>query len=158
MCVFCRLVGGNLSVFVSLLGTKFLPPNSRFNIRWEDVILFFEDVSESSQTVDRMLSSLANNGILDKVAGVVWGTCVGCSQSYVYSAFCILVLLPSVRNTITRFSVPLEEILRQHLKMPAFMNATIGHDGDQWTIPLGVLAEMDADAGTIRLLEPAMSD
>lgn len=40
--------------------------------------------------------------------------------------------------------------------MPVFANAMFGHIDVQFTLPVGVLVEMDADAHTIRLLEPAV--
>jgi muramoyltetrapeptide carboxypeptidase len=33
----------------------------------------------------------------------------------------------------------------------------IGHIDDQATLPVGCLAELDADAGTLTLLEPGVS-
>jgi muramoyltetrapeptide carboxypeptidase len=57
-------------------------------------------------------------------------------------------------------SFTLNSILRQHfepLGIPAFEGAWFGHISDQFTIPQGVMAEIDADAGTLRLLEPAVA-
>ena len=56
-----------------------------------------------------------------------------------------------------RFS--LNDIFEQHMtpaRIPAFSGAMFGHIPDKRTIPLGVMAEIDADAGTIDLLEPAV--
>jgi muramoyltetrapeptide carboxypeptidase len=33
----------------------------------------------------------------------------------------------------------------------------VGHIDDQWTLPLGVLARLDADAGELDILEPAVA-
>ncbi|MCK5573200.1 MAG: hypothetical protein KAJ12_10585 [Bacteroidetes bacterium] len=49
--------------------------------------------------------------------------------------------------------------LWDHLRtpgIPAWYGAMIGHIEDKFTVPLGVEAEIDADAGTIRLLESAV--
>jgi muramoyltetrapeptide carboxypeptidase len=91
-----------------------------------------------------MLTQLSLAGILGGVAGVVFGHCTDCkgSSSGVYGGF-----------TITN-------ILQQHigsLGVPAFQGSFFGHLDDQFTIPVGTLAEIDADAGTLRLLEPAVS-
>ena len=54
----------------------------------------------------------------------------------------------------------LSEVLQQHLEplgIPAFQGGQFGHVANQYSLPLGVQAEMDASAGTIRLLEPAVS-
>ena len=53
----------------------------------------------------------------------------------------------------------IQTILEGHLAhVPSFMNAMIGHDGQQFTIPMGIEVEMDADKGTIQMLEKAMAD
>ena len=54
----------------------------------------------------------------------------------------------------------LEEIftdLITPLGVPAWQGAMIGHQQPQWTLPEGVQVEIDADQGTIRMLEPAVS-
>ena len=60
------LVGGNLSVLYSLLGSKTFP-----NLR--GCILFLEDLDEYVYHVDRMLLGLRRSGALDGVVGVVVG-------------------------------------------------------------------------------------
>jgi muramoyltetrapeptide carboxypeptidase len=40
---------------------------------------------------------------------------------------------------------------------PAVAGAPIGHIPAQWVVPIGVLAELDAEAGTLTLLEPALT-
>ena len=132
-----RLIGGNLTVFASMIGSKYLPPNSKLNIPWEDIILFFEDVNESSMNMDRLLQFLAFNGILDKIAGFIYGTCQSCEPS-----------------TSTQ---SIEWVVRNHVtKCPAFMGSRIGHEGQQFTLPIGGRVEIDADAGTIQLLEKVL--
>lgn len=78
------LIGGNLSVFVAMLGTPYLPPMARIRLDWQNVILFFEDVHESTEHLDRYFSSLTNAGILNNVAGVIFGTCLDCSATQGY--------------------------------------------------------------------------
>ena len=127
------LAGGNLSVLAGLVGTPYLPD-------FAGHILFLEDVSEAIYRMDRMLTHLALAGVFDGVAGVVFGQCRGCRP-----------------DSVGDFS--LEEVFRQHtrdLGVPVFMDAAIGHVSPKLTIPLGVEAEMDAAAGSIRLLEPAV--
>ena len=124
-------------MFASMIGSKYLPPNSKLNIPWEDIILFFEDVNESSMNMDRLLQFLAFNGILDKIAGFIYGTCQSCEPS-----------------TSTQ---SIEWVVRNHVtKCPAFMGSRIGHEGQQFTLPIGGRVEIDADAGTIQLLEKVL--
>ena len=129
-----RLVGGNLSVFVAMLGSKHLPPKSNLNLQWEDVILFLEDVGEDAYRMDRMMTSLETSGILNRVAGMMFGTSNGCTDADPQTV---------------------DWVIRDHWKSdrPAFMHFQVGHDGQQFTLPVGALAEMDSDQGTLTLLE-----
>ncbi len=130
-----RLLGGNLTVLSTLMGTPWLPD-------FGGAILFLEDVDEPPYRVDRMLTQLALAGVLGKVAGVVFGQCTGCGPAGPsYGGF------------------TLSEVLQQHLAplgIPAFQGAAFGHVANQFSLPIGGLAEIDADAGTVRLLEPAV--
>ncbi|CCH02599.1 peptidase U61 LD-carboxypeptidase A [Fibrella aestuarina BUZ 2] len=130
-----RLLGGNLTVLSHLIGTPYVPD-------WKGAILFLEDVHEEPYSVDRMLTQLKLAGVLDQVAGVVFGKCTKCETEGSYG------------------SLTLEDVLATYLeplKVPAFSGAMIGHIVDKFTIPLGINAEIDATKGTIRLLEAAVA-
>lgn len=131
-----RLIGGNLTVLAALMGTPWLPD-------FTGAILFVEDIGEQPYRIDRMLTQLALAGVLGKLAGVMFGQCTDCGPSGAsYGGF------------------TLSEVLQQHLAplgIPAFQGAPFGHVANQVSLPVGIRAEMDADAGTIRLLEPAVS-
>lgn len=132
-----KLIGGNMSVFNTLVGTEYLPDN----IDWSDVILFLEEVDEPPYTVDRMLTFL-NLTILPKVAGVIFGQCTSCEASD-----------PSE-------SLTLNEVFKYHfanLGVPVYSGAFIGHQGQQFVVPVGTRVEMDATKGTITLLENPLS-
>jgi muramoyltetrapeptide carboxypeptidase len=129
-----RLLGGNLTVLTALVGSGYLPD-------FEGCILFIEDVHEEVYRVDRMLTQLSLAGVLGQVKGVVFGRCTDCEPESRYG------------------SLTLEEVLADHvasLGVPAWYGSMIGHIKDYFTVPLGIEAEIDADAGTIRLLEPAV--
>jgi muramoyltetrapeptide carboxypeptidase len=126
-----RLLGGNLTVLAHLVGTPWLPS-------FAGAILFIEDVDEAEYRVDRMLTQLGQAGILRGLAGVVFGQCTDCTAKGGGSGF------------------TLGDVLRQHLEplgIPAYSGAMFGHVEDQFSLPVGCRAEIDADAGTIRLLE-----
>jgi muramoyltetrapeptide carboxypeptidase len=130
-----RLLGGNLTVLTALVGTPYLP-------RFDGAILFLEDVDEAEYRIDRMLTQLGLAGVLKNVAGVVFGQCTDCKDD---------------DRGFGGFT--LSNILEQHiapLGIPAYQGAFIGHLPDQFSIPLGVQAEINASAGTLRLLEPAV--
>jgi muramoyltetrapeptide carboxypeptidase len=127
-----RLLGGNLTVLTTILGSPYLPD-------WEDAILFCEDVQEDLYRVDRMLTQLKLAGVLGKIKGFVFGGCSECG--------------PGNGNY---GALTLEEIFADHIKplgVPAWQGAMIGHAQPQWTVPEGAQVEIDAAAATIRLLE-----
>ena len=81
-------------------------------------------------------------GVLERVRGVIFGTCSDCNPGAGYASF------------------TLEEILNDHLKplkVPAWQGAMIGHGMPQWTLPVGLEVEIDAAAGTITMAEPAVT-
>ena len=127
-----ELVGGNLTVLTALAGSPYLPD---FNGK----ILFLEDVGEAPYRVDRMFSTLKLMGALDKLAGFIFGECTDCKPGDGYG------------------SLTLEQIFDDHitpLGIPAYRGAMIGHIREQFIVPVGGKVELDADAGTFRLLEP----
>jgi muramoyltetrapeptide carboxypeptidase len=131
-----RLLGGNLSVLSALVGTPYLPD-------FTGAVLFIEDINESEYRIDRMLTQLALAGIFDRLAGVVFGQCTGCQNpDGGYSNFTIYEVLDR------QFS---------GLRVPAFQGLQIGHIASQLSVPVGLPVEIDADAGTMRLLEAAVA-
>jgi muramoyltetrapeptide carboxypeptidase len=122
-----RIVGGNLSLLAALTGTPYAP-----DLR--DVILVLEDVNEDVYRIDRMLTQLKLSGLLPKCAGIIFG------------AFTDMPGEPS--ENVRSLDALFEEIAKE-LRVPSFAGAPIGHIDDQWTVPLGAMGEMDADAGTL---------
>jgi muramoyltetrapeptide carboxypeptidase len=131
-----RLLGGNLCLMSHLCGTPYFP-----DLR--GAILFLEDVEEAYYRIDRMLTQLWLAGALAGIAGVAFGKFTNCNPSPFF-----------LQNR------PLDDILAERcraLGVPAISGIMVGHIEDQTTLPLGCLAELDADAGTLTLLEPGVS-
>ncbi|WP_243302234.1 S66 peptidase family protein [Geothrix oryzisoli] len=129
-----RLLGGNLTVLTAMLGSDYLPD-------WQGAILFLEDTNENIYRIDRMMTQLKLAGVLDKIAGCVFGKCTKCSPGEGHG------------------SLTLEEVLNDHLKplkIPAWYGAMIGHIDNKFTVPVGIRAQIDAGRGTITMLEPAV--
>lgn len=129
-----RLIGGNLTVLTAILGSPYMPDCS-------GAILFLEDTDEEPYRIDRMMTQLKLAGVLAQVRAVVFGQCTDCEP-----------------RKGTYGSLTLEEILVDHVKplgIPAWHGAMIGHIARQFTLPLGIEAEVDAQAGTIRMIEAA---
>jgi len=128
-----RLAGGNLTLVASLMGTP-------YQVDSDGAILFLEDTHEEPYRIDRMLTQLAQGGMFDKVAGVIWGRCTDCTA------------------TGTTFSI--EEILRDRfgsLRVPAISGLSFGHIEQKLTLPIGVMATLDGDAGTLSIDEAAVT-
>lgn len=68
-----RLVGGNLSVMMGLRG-------SRFDLPYENNILFLEDVGEKPYKIDRMMQNLRFSGVLASLSGLVVGQFSDCEE------------------------------------------------------------------------------
>ena len=133
-----KLIGGNLTLITSLIGTD-------FEIETKGKILFLEDVGEEPYRIDRMLTQLNLSGKLKDCGGVVFGNCEGCDYNG---------LKPS-----RIWDDSLGEILNKqlgNLGIPVFFGLTIGHSSDQLTIPIGVNAEIDADECYLNILESAL--
>ncbi|MFO7720460.1 MAG: LD-carboxypeptidase [Gillisia sp.] len=129
------LLGGNLSVLTGIMGSEYFPS------QWENKILYLEDIGEQIYAVDRMMSQLKLGGVLDKISGFVFGKCTSCEPGSGYGSF------------------TLEEVIDHYIKplnIPAYSGAMFGHISENSTIPNGLLAEINADNGTIQMLAPAV--
>jgi muramoyltetrapeptide carboxypeptidase len=132
-----RLIGGNLSLVAATMGTP-------YEIDTTGRILFLEDVGEQPYSVDRMLTNLRLAGKLKAAAGIVFGECSECTPRE---------FRPSFASTLSLGEV-LDDILGG-LDIPVLSGLTIGHTSDQLTLPLGVMATLDADRGELTIEEPA---
>jgi muramoyltetrapeptide carboxypeptidase len=123
-------VGGTLTLLTSSLGTCTSRPA-------RGGILLIEDVTEEEYRIDRMLTQLRRSGYLDGVAGIVAGTFTDCGAP----------------ETI-------QDILAERLGplgVPMLAWANVGHGGQFQAFPVGIAAELDAGAATLRLLDPPLS-
>jgi muramoyltetrapeptide carboxypeptidase len=126
-----RLLGGNLTLLQALIGTPFFPD-------LEGAILFIEDVHEGVARIDRMLAHLRLAGHLDRLAGVAIGRFTERGETP---------------------GIGLDRILEGYfgpLGIPVAVGFPFGHIDDQWTLPVGVMAELNADRGELSLLEAAV--
>lgn len=128
-----RLVGGNLSVLASLVGTPRMP-----SLR--GAILFVEDVAEAAYRLDRLWYQLVDSRALSGVRAVVLGELVDCR--------------PGGRGRWSARAV-LERAVTA-LGVPAVSGAAFGHARRNVALPVGVRASLDANAGVLRLLQGAV--
>jgi muramoyltetrapeptide carboxypeptidase len=129
------LVGGNLTLIATTMGTP-------FEIETRGRILLLEDVGEEPYSIDRMLTQLRLAGKLDAAAGIVFGECKDCRpRDY----------KPGFESTLS-LGEALDAILGK-LRIPVLSGLTFGHTDDQLTLPLGVMASLDADKGELTIEE-----
>ena len=131
-----RLVGGNLMLIVSSLGTP-------WEIDTKGRIIFIEEVGERTYCVDRMLTQLRLAGKFEDCAGVVFGDFADCPVEY------------------PEFGLTLEEIIRDVVApsgKPIFSGLRCGHCTPKLTLPFGVKCRMDADECTLTVLESAVTE
>ena len=122
--------GGTLSLLVSGLGVPTVGPPPA------GAIAVLEDVDEAPYRIDHYLTHLLRGGWFDHVAGIALGSWHSCGP------------LPEVREVVLDRLAP--------LGVPVVWELGFGHGTPQLTIPLGAVATLDADAGTLTLLQPAL--
>lgn len=131
-----KLVGGNLSLIVNTIGSK-------YEIDTKDKILLIEEVGEDPYSIDRMLTQLKLAGKLKDLKGIILGDfleCVASKKEYEEQ-------LPIIKV--------FENILKP-LSIPIIYNIQIGHCKPVLTIPLGANIKIDGDKGEILLLEKSI--
>ncbi|HEX6058470.1 MAG TPA: LD-carboxypeptidase [Gemmatimonadaceae bacterium] len=128
-----RLVGGNLALLAALAGTPYAPDLT-------DAILVVEDVGEAVYRVDRMLRQLLLSGALAGCRAIVAGafTEVPADASAGHAA--------AERTDAARTTDDVVGEIAEILEVPCLAGIPVGHIDDQWTLPLGAAAELDADA------------
>jgi len=128
-----QLLGGCLSLLVSLLGTPFALDTA-------DAILFIEDVGERPYRIDRMLTHLKQAGKLDNLVGVIFGEMLGCLGETADPS----LLLSVIADVFSGYSYPVG------FGLPA------GHGGENLALPLGTRVRLDTGQQSLTFLEPAV--
>ena len=127
------LLGGNLAVLCSLIGTPWLPDMRR-------AVLFLEDVGEPVYRIDRMLLQLRESGILRGLSGVLLGS---------------FTAIPATKPDRDLSEVLNEDLLP--LNIPVVTGIPFGHIPNKITLPLGSRVRMDTRRRSITVLQPVVS-
>jgi len=130
-----RLAGGNLSLLAALMGTPWEPDLA-------GRIVLIEDIGEAPYRIDRMLTTLLLAGKLQKAAGILFGDSPSCMHH------------PEGKPSLTMLEV-FQELL-EPLGIPVLYGFPCGHTAYRATLPLGVAVRLDASAGSVTVLEPAL--
>ena len=135
-----RLLGGNLTILSTLLGTGYVPD-------LDGAILFLEDIGEDPYRIDRMLQQLKLAGVLGRAAGVIFGHCTRCD--------------PQEEGDADRSDdVTVDEVLAEHLgslACPVVTGANSGHIRNQLTLPHGAKVRLETASDTVTPLAPVVS-
>lgn len=129
-----ELVGGNLTLVTASLGTP-------YEIDTKGKILFLEDIDESEQRVDRMLTQLKLAGKLDDVAGLLLGAWTDCGPEN-----------PSQPEQSLSLPTIFKEVL-EPLHKPVLMDLTCGHCLPTMTLPLGRTISFNTETQAIKVVE-----
>jgi muramoyltetrapeptide carboxypeptidase len=113
--------GGNLSVLVHLIGTKYFPSV-------EGGILFIEEINEEPYHIERMLLQLKHAGVLDNQKAIVFGQFNRCVSTQFSSQ-------PYNIDDVMQF-------MREIITCPMLTNLPFGHVENKITIPVGAIAKL----------------
>ena len=128
-----KIIGGNLSILCSLLGTP-------FDDSWDNKIVFIEEVNEAPYKIDRMLTQLILAGKFKKIKGIILGQFSKCN--------------PKDFEIQKDDSLTLTQIIEENIKplnIPAVYGFSFGHIDNQAIIPIGVDGIFNADKFQIEI-------
>ncbi len=128
------LTGGNLSLIAAMTGTDY---------EWEtkNKLLFLEDLEEKPYRIDRMLTQLRLTGELQRGSGLMLGIFDKCQPGASDES---LSLIDMFKDRLA------------DLNIPTIYGMSFGHITNQFTIPLGIEAELNTEQNTLTLLESAV--
>ena len=130
------LVPANLTLLASIVGTPWFPP-------LDGAILVIEEIGEEAYRVDRLLAQLWNAGALSNLAGLVFGAFTGAAP-----------------KRISVDPLPIEEVFAEYARRvarPTVQGLLYGHIATKLTLPLGVRARLDANAGSLEIIDSAVA-
>ena len=124
------LVGGNLSLLYSLLGS-----NSQINT--DQKILFIEDIGEYKYHIDRMLQGLKRAGYFEYCKGLIVGD------------------MSNIRKNTTPWGSSIEQLILDVVtdyEFPVLFNFPAGHETDNRALILGKMAQMNVSSITSEII------
>ena len=130
-----KILGGNLALMNSLMGTKYLPS-------FKDSILLIEEIGEEPYRVDRLFNQLRLSNILKETNGVILGRFVDCYD-----------------NERSNNKIDLNEVIENYftdLKKPVIYNFSHGHIKENLTIPFGLHCKLNASRCFVEITENAV--
>jgi len=124
-----RLIGGNMTCLLRLLGTPYAPD-------FKNTILFLEDIGEKAYRIDGMFTHLRLAGILSQIRGLILGGFTHSDEKE----------MERIEDCLQREA--------ERIGVPCVSGAPIGHFPGQILVPHGVEAKLEAGEGTLEFMEP----
>ncbi len=124
-----ELVGGNISILYSLLGSK-------SSIDTKDKILYIEDLDEYLYHIDRMMYNIKRNGYFDQVKGIIVGSLSDMHDNEI----------PFGQN-----AVQIINIITEEYNIPVAFDFPAGHQKDNRTLVLGSQVEFEVNETEVSL-------
>ncbi len=125
-----ELIGGNMSVLVSMIGGKYEP-------KFKGKIVYLEEIDEKTYKIDKMLTQLIHSTDLKEASGIIFGIFSGCDNNeeptFLLKELLIQIIKP--------------------LKIPAVYGFPFGHVKNKMTLPTGIKAELNSNTKTLKLIE-----
>lgn len=134
------LIGGNLSVLMTLIGTKYEP-------NWNNKILLWEEVDQTKQDIDFWLTHLRIAGVFNKISGMIVGKFVNCEK------------MPPCADWVKKKILPMNKIILNicgDYNFPIIGNIVFGHSYPKLTLPVGVKATIDTSKKLFSVDESAV--
>jgi muramoyltetrapeptide carboxypeptidase len=120
-----QLIGGNLTVLQTMLGSK-------TSLDTSDKILFIEEIGEYKYHIDRMLQSLKRAGYFNNCKGVIVGD------------------MTKIRKNTTHWGASIEQLILNVLSeydFPVAFNMPAGHETDNRALIMGRIVDLTVDFG-----------
>ena len=118
-----EIVGGNLAVLTSLLGTNYQPD-------FEGKVLFLEEIDEYLYNIDRMCWQLKFAGVFNHIKGLVVGH------------------FTNVKDNKIPFGMTIEEIILEKVKefdFPIAFDFSAGHQNNNFSLAFGVKSKLSVN-------------
>ena len=130
-----RLLGGNLSLLASIMGSEYLPS-------FRNSILLLEEIGEAPYRVDRLFNQISIAKIFKQIKGLILGRFVDCYES------------DKTKETLSLNEVILDYF--QNISIPVIYNVKHGHIKESIPIPFGLKCKLNASRGFIEITENAV--
>ena len=133
-----ELVGGNLSIVVSMIGTE-------YDIDSKGKIIFLEEIGEEPYRIDRMLTQMRQSGKFDGCRGLALGVFERCEARE--------------RDPEFPRSLTLKQVLKDRLgdlDIPVIYGLSFGHITNKFTLPFGIKAKLDTYNRKLTLIDKAV--